>query len=90
MPIMISIARISEFPSPERQKAWAQEHEALFGAYAEVPRVLRDPNDPNQIAIMGEVHDLDGLRAASRTPEGDAHMRRYGFHEQLSYFLEDA
>jgi hypothetical protein len=90
MPTLISIARISEFPSAERRKAWEQEHAAIFGAYAEVPRMLRDPNDPNQIAIIGEVHDLDGLRAASRTPEGDAHMRRYGFLEQLSYFLEDA
>lgn len=90
MPTMISIARISEFPSPDRQTAWAEEHAALFGAYAEVPRVLRDPNDPNQIAIVGEVYDVDGLRAASRTPEGDAHMRRYGFLEQLSYFLEEA
>lgn len=90
MPTLISIARISEFPGAERQKAWEEEHAALFGAYAEVPRMLRDPNDPNQIAIIGEVNDLDGLRAASRTPEGDAHMRRYGFLEQLSYFLEDA
>ncbi|MBM1220287.1 hypothetical protein JQU17_08435 [Ponticoccus sp. SC2-23] len=90
MTTMISIARISEVPTPDRIAQWEAEHREIFGAYAEVPRILRDPNDPNQVAILGKVHDLDGLRAASRTPEGDAHMRRYGFLEQLSYFLEDA
>ncbi len=51
--------------------------------------MLRDPEDAHQIAIVGDVWDLDGLRKASRTPEGDAFMRKYGFLEQLSYFLED-
>ena len=68
----------------------ADEHDALLGAYAEVPKILRDPNDPNQVAVLTNVRDLDGLRAATRTPEGDAMMRKYGFIEQLSYFLEDA
>ncbi len=61
----------------------------MFGAYSATPKMLRDPEDAHQIAIVGDVWDLDGLRKASRTPEGDAFMRKYGFLEQLSYFLED-
>lgn len=89
MPMLVSIARVSETPTPEKLAAFEADHEAQLGAYAAVPKILRDPNDPHQIAVVAEVHDLEGLRAATRTPEGDAMMRRHGFLEQLSYFLED-
>lgn len=85
MPIMVSIARVAKIPDPAEFRA---DHERILGAYAEVPKVLRDPNDSNQVAFVGEVYDLEGLRRATRTPEGDAMVRKYGFLEQLSYFLE--
>ena len=43
MTTMISIARVSHHPTPEERAAWEAEHRALFGAYAEVPRILRVP-----------------------------------------------
>ena len=89
MTMLVSIARVSEVPNPTEMQEYEDEHEKLFGAYAELPRILRDPNDANQVAVVGQVKDLDGLRAASRTPEGDAFMRKYGFLEQLSVFLEN-
>jgi len=87
--MMVSIARISEMPDPSLMKEWEAEHEKLLGAYSDVPKILRDPKDANQIAVVANVRDLDGLRAATRTPEGDAMMRKWGFIEQLSYFLEE-
>ena len=89
MPMMVSIARVADVPDPVTMQAFNEDHETLLGAYADVPKILRDPNDANQIAVVTNVRDLDGLRAATRTPEGDAMMRKYGFIEQLSYFLEE-
>lgn len=89
MSLLVSVARVSDVPNPAAMQEFHTEHEELFGAYCEVPKILRDPNDPNQVAVVAQVHDLDGLRAASRTPAGDAMMRKYGFIEQLSYFLEE-
>lgn len=86
---MVSIARIADRPDPSATQEWREDHARLFGRYADLPKLLTDPDDPNQIAAVGEVHDLDGLRAASRTPEGDAMMRKWGFIEQLSFFVED-
>ncbi|MDB4112002.1 hypothetical protein N9571_05565, partial [Yoonia sp.] len=64
-------------------------HKALFGDAMTIKAILRDPNDAYQVAVVGEVTDLEKVRNVSRTPEGDAWMRKYGFVEQLSYFLEE-
>ena len=89
MTMMVSIARVSSIPSPEIMADFEADHDAMLGQYADTPKILRDPNDAHQIAVVTDVKDLDGLRAATRTPEGDAMMRKYGFLEQLSYFLEE-
>mgnify|MGYP001801886473 CR=1 FL=1 len=89
MALMVSIARIADVPNPDQLPEYRADHARLFGAYADLPKLLPDPNDTNQIAVVHEVHDLEGLRAASRTPEGDAMMRKWGFIEQLSFFVED-
>lgn len=65
------------------------EQKAVFGDSMTIRAILRDPNDPHQVAVVGHVKDLEAMRAISRTPEGDAMMRKYGFVEQLSYFLEE-
>ncbi len=88
MTLMVSIARISHKPDATEIQAFHDEHDELMGDYAGPVKVLDDPNDPNQIAVVVDVRDLEGLRKATRTPEGDAMMRKYGFLEQLSYFLE--
>lgn len=88
MTLMVSIARISHKPNPAELQAFHAEHDAMLGNYAGPAKVLDKPNDPHQIAVVVEVHDLEGLRKATRTPEGDAMMRKYGFLEQLSFFLE--
>lgn len=88
MTLMVSIARVSRKPDAAEMEAFHAEHKALVGAYAGEGKILDDPNDPNQIAVVVDVHDLEGLRRVTRTPEGDAMMRKYGFLEQLSYFLE--
>lgn len=90
MPLIVSIARVSDIPEQGPNSEFATAHQKAFGAFSAVPKILRDPEDPNQVAVVGQVHDVEGLRAASRTPEGDAVMRQFGFLEQLSYFLEDA
>ena len=88
MTLMVSIARISHKPDATELQAFHAENDALLGRYAGPAKILDDPNDPNQIAVLVDVHDLEGLRKATRTAEGDAMMRKYGFLEQLSYFLE--
>lgn len=89
MTTMISIARVSDATSLGGSPEFRKEHSQVFGEYADVPKVLRDPNDQNQVALIGQVHDLEGLRSVSRSPEGDALMRKHGFIEQLAYFLGD-
>lgn len=88
MTLMVSIARISHKPDAAAIKAFHAEHDELLGDYAGSVKILDDPNDSNQIAVVVDVRDLEGLRKATRTPEGDAMMRKYGFLEQLSYFIE--
>ena len=90
MALMVSIASVTHMPTPETMEDWRADHMRLFGQFADVPKLLPDTKDPNQIAVVSEVHDLDGLRAASRTPEGDAMMRKWGFLEQMSFFVEGA
>ena len=68
MTLMVSIARISHKPDPAELEAFHAEHDALLGSYAGPVKILDDPNDPNQIAVVVDVHDLEGLRKATRTP----------------------
>lgn len=89
MSMMISIARVADAKTFGLSEEFHKDHTELFGLYANVPKILRDPNDKNQVALLGEVHDLEGLRTASRLPEGDSMMRKHGFIEQLAWFLED-
>ena len=89
MSTMISIARVSTTENPMSSHAYHAEQEAIFGDAMKVTAILRDPNDAYQVDVVGDVKDLEAVRAISRTPEGDAHMRKYGFVEQLSYFLEE-
>ncbi len=89
MPQMISIARSSTTENPFGSPEFHAAHDEIFGDAMKITAILRDPNDPYQVAVVGEVTDLDHVRKASRTPEGDAMMRRFGFVEQLSYFLEE-
>lgn len=89
MSLMISIARVSTTENPIGSPKFHADHDRIFGDAIEIQKILRDPTDPYQVAVVGEVRDLDHVRSASRTPEGDAMMRRYGFVEQLCYFLED-
>jgi hypothetical protein len=85
MPTMVSVARID--PSKESGNGKTL-HNRAFGQYATMVSLLRDPTDPSRIAAIFDVHDLEGLRTASRTPEGDAAMREMGFVEQLGFYLE--
>ncbi|WP_375254582.1 hypothetical protein [Yoonia sp.] len=89
MTMMVSIARVSTTENPMGLPEYHAEQEAIFGDAMKITAILRDPNDPHQVAVVGEVKDLEATRAISRTPEGDAMMRKYGFVEQLSYFLEE-
>jgi len=89
MTMMVSIARVSTTENPLGNAQYQAESEAIFGDSMKITAMLRDPNDAHQVAVVGDVKDLERMRAASRTPEGDAFMRKYGFVEQLSYFLED-
>ena len=90
MTMLVSVTRVSHIPEGAELEEFHAAHKELFGDAAGDMKFLRDPQDANQVAVVGEVHDLEKLREISRTPEGDAMMRKYGFIEQLSYFLEDA
>jgi hypothetical protein len=87
--MMISIARVSTTENPMGSAGFEADHKASFGDAMTIKAILRDPNDAYQVAVLGEVKDLEKVRTVSRTPEGDAMMRKYGFVEQLSYFLEE-
>ena len=64
----VSIARIAEVPDLSKIAEYEAERDKMFGAYSATPKMLCDPEDAHQIAIVGDVWDLDGLRKASRTP----------------------
>ena len=85
MPLMVSIARVTDVTNLSK---FAAEHAALFGAFADVPKFLPDPNAPDQVAIVMQVHDLDGLRSVTSSSEGEALKRKLGLLERLSYFIE--
>ncbi len=82
---MISIARIDRSKTPADPVA---AHNAAFGTYATMLATFPHSGDASQIAALFEVHDLEGMRTQSRTPEVDAKMRDMGFVEQLDYYLE--
>ena len=90
MPMLVSITRVSHIPVGAELEAFHAANQEVFGGAVGQMTFLRDPQDANQAAVIGEVHDLEKLREISRTPEGDAMMRKFGFIEQLSYFLEEA
>jgi len=90
MPLLVSVTRVSHIPVGAELEKFHAAHERVFGGSVGKMTFLRDPQDGNQAAVVGEVHDLEKMRAISRTPEGDALMRKFGFVEQLSYFLEEA
>lgn len=89
MTLMVSIARVSTTENPFGSKDFHDAHDKIFGDAMALKAILRDPNDPYQVALVGDVKDLERVRSASRTAEGDAMMRRFGFVEQLSYFLQE-
>ena len=90
MTLLVSITRVSHIPQGTELAEFHAAHERLFGDAVGRMTFLRDPQDATQAAVIGKVHDLEKMREISRTPEGDAMMRKFGFVEQLSYFLEDA
>lgn len=90
MPMMVSIVRRSHVLDASEMKAREEAFSEIFGACADVPKFLPDSKDKNLVALVGDVHDVDELRRISRTPEGDDMMRKFGFLEQLNYFLEEA
>lgn len=85
MPKMISIARIDPSKLPDDPMAV---HNAQFSAFATMLAAIPHGDDPNQMAVLFDVHDVEGMRHMSRTPEGDAAIREMGFVEQLDFFLE--
>lgn len=90
MTLLVSVIRVSHIPVGAELEEFHVAHKELFGSATGKLRFLRDPQNANQAAVVGEVYDLEKMREISRTPEGDAMMRKFGFLEQLSYFLEDA
>lgn len=88
MPTLISIARVSTTENPINSPEFLAEHHALFGDAITLTAIIPDANDAYQVAVVGEVTDIEHVRTVSRTPQGDAMMRKYGFVEQLSYFWE--
>ncbi|SFS13883.1 hypothetical protein [Yoonia litorea] len=90
MTLFASIVRRTGPRSQEEMDAYKAAHQKVFGNCADVPTFLRSPKDDTLAAVVGEVHDLEEMRRISRTPEGDALMRKYGFLEQLDYFIEEA
>ncbi len=90
MTLLVSVTRVSHIPVGTELDEFHTAHQDVFGSAVGKMTFLRDPQDANQAAVVGEVYDLEKMRQISRTPEGDAMMRKFGFIEQLSFFLEDA
>ena len=90
MTLLVSVVRRTGPRTADEMEAYKKAHQEVFGSCADVPRFLRSPTDDTLGAVVGEVHDLEELRRISRTPEGDALMRKFGFLEQLDYFIEEA
>lgn len=86
--MLVSIARMSHVPEGAELEQMKADHKAFFGAATDGdgPQILRCPNDPHEVAVVGMVNDIDEVRRLSRTPEGDALMRKYGFIEQLNFY----
>ena len=90
MPMLVSITRVSHIPVGAELEELQRANKKVFGDTIGPLKFLRDPKDANQAAVVSEVHNLEKMREISRSPEGEAVMRKFGFIEQLSYFLEDA
>ena len=90
MTMLVSVCRVSHIPVGAELEEFHTAHKEVFGDAVGKMTFLRDPQDANQAAVVGQVHDLEKMREISRTPSGDALMRKFGFVEQLSYFLEEA
>lgn len=90
MTFLVSITRVSHIPVGAEIEDVHTAHQAVFGDAVGKKTFLRDQKDANQAAVVGKVHDLEMMREISRSPAGDAMMRKCGFNEQLSYFLEEA
>jgi hypothetical protein len=90
MTMLVSVCRVSHIPVGAELEDFHAAHKEVFGDAVGKMTFLRDPQDANQAAVVGQVHDLEKMRELSRTPTGDAMMRKFGFVEQLSYFLEEA
>jgi hypothetical protein len=53
-------------------------------------RTFTDPNQPNHVAIMADVPDLDALLSALETPDAAAAMSHDGVHPDSLVFLVEA
>lgn len=85
MPKMISIARV------DRSKITADTmaaHNAEFGAYATMLAAFPHAGDASQMAVLFDIHDMEEMRRATRSDEGDAKIRAFGFIEQLDVYHE--
>lgn len=64
-------------------------HREVIGDAASPPEILFNPNDPTQIAIVGDVHDREKLRERSRSEAACRLQEQRGVSmKQLFYFLE--
>ena len=69
MTLLVSVTRVSHIPEGAELADFHAAHEKLFGAAVGKMTFLRDPQDANQVAVVGKVHDLEKMRAISRTPD---------------------
>lgn len=88
MPMMVSIQQVSRPVTQEDIDFMFAQHNDAIGDAAEPPRVLVNPNDPTQIAIVGEVNDLDAVRRRSRGAAAEKLQKERGLTStQLFYFM---
>ena len=86
MPTLIAHHEIDDkdhwLASPKREE--------LFGPLGITHRTFVDPENPNRVALLLEVPDMDAFQAALQTPEAGEAMKHDGVHADTLVVLAEA
>lgn len=89
MPKMVSVHQVNRPVTHDELRARSGDFAAVIGDAADPPEVFVNPNDATQVALVGQVHDLDALRERSRSEAFAKLEKDSGFSmTQLFYFLK--
>lgn len=89
MPRIVSVQTANRPITREDVDFMLAHHRQVIGDAATPPEILFNPEDPTQIALVGDVRDHEKLRERSRSEGARRLQEQRGVSlKQLFYFLE--